>query len=60
MTVVPVARPGGDVAEGLVIEMQEGMKKIREQATFGNAAEREEVLTVYREGIAALKERLAD
>jgi len=48
-----------DIAESLIADMREGMEKIQEQATFADDSEREDVLNVYREGIAALNERLA-
>jgi hypothetical protein len=48
-----------DVAKSLIADMRDGMEKIQQQAVFGDDTEREGVLNVYREGIAALSKRLA-
>ena len=46
-------------AGALIADMQDAMEKIQEQAAFADDAGREGVLKVYREGIAALRSRLA-
>ncbi len=47
-----------EVARSLLAEMQESLERIGAQGRFGNAAEREAVLRVYRDGAAALQGRI--
>ena len=47
-----------EVAEELIADMQEAIRTIEEKAAFANEVERNEVLNVYRQGIAAIRKRL--
>lgn len=47
-----------EVAEALIADMREAMQTIEPKATFAGDAERNEVMDVYRKGIATLRERL--
>ncbi len=46
-----------DVAEGLVEEMRQSMRTIREKARFDDDDAREQVLQIYRDAIKALNDR---
>ena len=48
-----------EVAESLIADMQGAVRTIEEKATIADGRERDEVLNVYREGIAALRKRLS-
>jgi len=47
-----------EVARGLLSEMKASQELIRDKGTFADAAERESVLRVYREGIDLLQTRI--
>ena len=47
-----------EVARGLIREMEMSLQTIGEKGTFLKAADREEVFSVYRQGIRELSERL--
>jgi hypothetical protein len=47
-----------EVARGLLTEMEASQKLVEGKATFANAEEREGVLRVYRESIAALQKQI--
>jgi len=48
-----------DVAKELIIDMQESIRTIEEKAVFADGTERDQVLNIYREGIANLNKRLS-
>lgn len=45
-------------AEALLADMESALKTIPAKSKFSNDAQREEVLNIYREGIAMLRRRL--
>jgi len=47
-----------EVAKKLIANMNEAMRTIREKASFANDKQADEILNVYREGIASLRKRL--
>jgi hypothetical protein len=47
-----------EAAEALIADMQQAIRTIDQKATFADDAERDEVLSVYRGGIATLRKRL--
>jgi hypothetical protein len=47
-----------EVARGMLAEMEASQKFVEGKATFGNADEREAVLRVYRESIAAFQKQI--
>ncbi len=49
-----------DVAEQLIKEMESNIETIQEKAVFATDEERDNVLDVHRQGIAALKKRIAE
>lgn len=49
-----------EVALALIQEVEESLQQIRVQAVFANDGELDRVVNVYRDGIHALKQRIAD
>ncbi len=47
-----------EAAEELIADMNDAVRTIREKASFADDKQAEDVLDVYREGIASLRERL--
>ena len=47
-----------EAAEALIGDMRQVMRAIDQKAAFADDAERDDVLSVYRQGIAGLRERL--
>ena len=47
-----------EAAKALIADMQQAIKTIQEKAKYDNEAQRDEVLDVYRQGIASLRKRL--
>jgi ABC-type Fe3+-hydroxamate transport system substrate-binding protein len=47
-----------EVAAELIANMNDGLRTIREKANFADDKQADEVLNVYREGIASLRKRL--
>jgi hypothetical protein len=58
---IPLAGQGvfdAEIAAGLVAEMKSAMEKIKSQAVFDDAAQRQKVLEVYQNAIKLLEKRL--
>ena len=49
-----------DAAEALLADMETALKVIPAKAKFADEAQREDVLKIYREGIATLRQRLSE
>jgi hypothetical protein len=49
-----------EVARGMIAEMEKSIEAIKTEGKFADAAEEEAVLSVYREGIAAMQKRIKD
>ena len=49
-----------DAAQSLLAEMDSALRKIPASGTFESAGQREEVLQIYRDGIATLRRRLGE
>jgi hypothetical protein len=47
-----------DAARALLADMEKAGCAVGDQGRFADAAQREEVLAIYREGIASLRRRL--
>jgi hypothetical protein len=47
-----------EAAEALIADMQQAIREIDQKATFADDTERDDVLAVYRQGIATLRKRL--
>ena len=47
-----------EAAAELIANMNEAMRAIREKASFADDKQADEILNVYREGIASLRKRL--
>ncbi|HEX5104381.1 MAG TPA: CehA/McbA family metallohydrolase [Pirellulaceae bacterium] len=48
-----------EVARGLIADMEKSIEAIKAEGKFADAAEEEAVLSVYREGIAVMQQRLS-
>jgi hypothetical protein len=47
-----------EVARGMIAEMEKSIETIKSQGKFADTAEEEAVISVYREGIAAMQKRI--